>query len=82
MVKNALISFVIPKKFTKKYVQKLKLNDIDFSVRVVTKIIQQILSANFANKFTKMNRIRKMIQNGWDVINVTDGYLFFYLESS
>ena len=82
VVKNALISFVIPKKFTKKYVQKLKLNDIDSSVRVATKIMQQTHSVNFVNKFMKMNRIKKMIQNGLDVINVIDGYLFFYLESS
>jgi len=82
VVKNALISFVIPKKFTKKYVQKLKLNDIDSSVRVATKIMQQTHSVNFVNKFMKMNRIKKTIQNGLGVINVIDGYLFFYLESS
>lgn len=82
VVRNALISFVIPKKFTKKYVQKLKLNGIDSFVRVVTKTILRTLSVNFVNKFMKMNRIKKMIQNGLGVINVIDGYLFFYLESS
>lgn len=79
--RNVLISFATLKKFIKKLDREWRHNVTDFYVKTVTTIMSIIHFANFANKFIPTIKMKKMIQNGSDVISAKDGYAYFYLES-
>ena len=73
LVKNVLIDYVIQKKYIKNFVQKYNMQNIDFYVNNVIKIIVIIIFVNFVNKSTQPQETHKTMNYGSDVINAIDG---------
>ena len=73
LVKNVLIDYVIQKKYIKNFVQKYNMQNIDFYVNNVIKIIVIIIFVNYVNKFIRILEMHKMMINGSVVINVIVG---------
>ena len=71
--KNASINYALPRKYTKNFDQKFKMQSIDFYASNAIKITVITLSVNFVNKSIQTLDGLRMMINGLDVINVTDG---------
>ncbi len=70
-----LINDVGPKRYIRRSVQKLSMQNIVSYARHVTKVMSAMTFVSFASKSTLAREMHKMTTNGLDVMSVTDGYI-------
>lgn len=80
-VVNVLIRCAVLRRYLRRYVRELRRTSIDFSVRVVTRIILITCIVSFVSRFTLIIVRMRMMINGLDVIIVRDGYVIANVES-